>query len=199
MSQQAPEKKGLSKALKFWYGFGDFGFTLMTNVETFYFNAFMTNVANFSTALAGTVSTITSTVDACLSWMYGGIINAAKPGKWGRYRSWLIMLPWIVPFIFAFQFLSISENTTVSAIVISVAFILSHIVWNFPMQPMLPWFPLRVAHRKDAQRCPPPVLPGTTCPALCSPMRSWALPPLSLTGWAAPAISTPLPRLPSAL
>ena len=132
MSQQAPEKKGLSKALKFWYGFGDFGFTLMTNVETFYFNAFMTNVANFSTALAGTVSTITSTVDACLSWMYGGIINAAKPGKWGRYRSWLIMLPWIVPFIFAFQFLSISENTTVSAIVISVAFILSHIVRNFP-------------------------------------------------------------------
>lgn len=134
MSQNTPaaEKKPLSSALKFWYGFGDFGFTLMTNVETFYFNAFMTNVAGFSAALAGTVSTITSTVDACLSWIYGGIIDSVKPGKWGRYRTWLIMVPWIVPFLFAFQFLSISENQIASATVICAAFILSHIVWNFP-------------------------------------------------------------------
>ncbi|MDO5401108.1 MAG: MFS transporter [Eubacteriales bacterium] len=134
MSQKAPatEKKPLSNALKFWYGFGDFGFTLMTNVETFYFNAFMTNVAGFSAALAGTVSTITSTVDACLSWVYGGIIDAAKAGKWGRYRTWLIMVPWIIPFLFAFQFLNISANPTVSAVVICAAFILSHIGWNFP-------------------------------------------------------------------
>lgn len=134
MSQNTPatKKKPLSQALKFWYGFGDFGFTLMTNVETFYFNAFMTNIAGFSAALAGTVSTITSTVDACLSWIYGGIIDSVKPGKWGRYRTWLLMVPWIVPFLFAFQFLSISENQIASATVICAAFILSHIVWNFP-------------------------------------------------------------------
>ena len=126
------QHKELSKKLKFWYGFGDFGFTLMTNVETFYFNAFMTNVAGFSTALAGTVSTIASTIDACLSWIYGGLINTLKPGKWGRYRSWLVMLTWLVPFLFIFQFLNVSSNQTVSAVVICVAAVVSHIVWNMP-------------------------------------------------------------------
>ena len=104
MSNNTPATvKPLSSALKFWYGIGDFGFTLMTNVETFYFNAFLTNVAGFTTAMAGTIASITSIVDACLSWIYGGIINAVKPGKFGRYRTWLILLTWLVPFIFAFQ------------------------------------------------------------------------------------------------
>ena len=133
MSNNTPATvKPLSSALKFWYGIGDFGFTLMTNVETFYFNAFLTNVAGFTTAMAGTIASITSIVDACLSWIYGGIINAVKPGKFGRYRTWLILLTWLVPFIFAFQFIRVSENDVLSAIVICAAFIISHICWNLP-------------------------------------------------------------------
>ena len=133
MSNNTPATaKPLSSALKFWYGVGDFGFTLMTNVETFYFNAFLTNVAGFSTAMAGTIASITSIVDAALSWIYGGIINAVKPGKFGRYRTWLILLTWLVPFIFAFQFIRVSDNDAVSAIVICAAFIISHICWNLP-------------------------------------------------------------------
>jgi len=133
MSNNTPASaKPLSSALKFWYGIGDFGFTLMTNVETFYFNAFLTNVAGFTTAMAGTIASITSIVDAALSWIYGGIINAVKPGKFGRYRTWLILLTWLVPFIFAFQFIRVSDNDAVSAIVICAAFIISHICWNLP-------------------------------------------------------------------
>ena len=133
MSNTTPATaKPLSKALKFWYGAGDFGFTLMTNVETFYFNAFLTNVAGFTTAMAGTIASITSIVDACLSWIYGGIINAVKPGKFGRYRTWLILLTWLVPFIFAFQFIRVSDNDVLSAVVICAAFIVSHVCWNLP-------------------------------------------------------------------
>lgn len=134
MSNNAPshEKKPLSSTLKFWYGCGDFGFTLMSNVETFYFNAFLTNIAQFSTAMTGTITSVISIVDAALSWIYGGIINAVKPGKFGRYRTWLIMITWLVPFLYAFQFIRISQNETLSAIVIIAAGILSHVVWNFP-------------------------------------------------------------------
>lgn len=133
MSNNTPATaKPLSSALKFWYGIGDFGFTLMTNVETFYFNAFLTNVAGFTTAMAGTIASITSIVDAALSWIYGGIINAVKPGKWGRYRTWLMLVTWLVPFIFAFQFVRVSENDVLSAVVICAAFIISHICWNLP-------------------------------------------------------------------
>lgn len=134
MSNNTPshEKKPLSNTLKFWYGCGDFGFTLMTNVETFYFNAFLTNIAQFSTMMTGTITSVISIVDAALSWIYGGIINAVKPGKFGRYRTWLIMITWLVPFLFAFQFIRIGNNETLAAVVIIAAGILSHVVWNFP-------------------------------------------------------------------
>ena len=99
MSKPTTQRKGLSKALKRFYGVGDFGFTLMSNVESYYFQAFLTDFAKFSTGTAGIISTVTTVVDACLSWIYGAIINSVKPKKWGRYRSWLIMLPGLVPFL----------------------------------------------------------------------------------------------------
>ena len=34
MSSPTKERKGLSKALRYFYGVGDFGFTLMSNVES---------------------------------------------------------------------------------------------------------------------------------------------------------------------
>lgn len=125
-------KKGLSPALKYLYGIGDAGFTLMSNVETFYFMSFLTNTALFGPVLAGVISTLFATVDACLSWIYGGILNGTKAKKWGRYRSWLILLPWIVPIIYMFMFVRVSDNEMISAIVIIVAGILSHFLWNIP-------------------------------------------------------------------
>lgn len=124
--------KPLSTSLKYFYGVGDAGFKIMTNIETFYFTFFLTNIAKFSTTLTGIVSTAINMVDTILSWTYGGIINSVKAQKWGRYRSWLRIMPWIVPFLFAFQFLNVSSNPTVSAIVIIAAGISSHVVWNFP-------------------------------------------------------------------
>lgn len=75
------KRNGLSKALKRFYGVGDCGFTLMSNVESYYFQIFLTNLAKFSPATAALIGTITTTVDACLSWIYGAIINSVKPGK----------------------------------------------------------------------------------------------------------------------
>jgi len=122
-------KKPLSTALKIFYGVGDCAFSLMTNLETYYFQSFLTDLAKFSTATAGVIATVASIIDACLSWIYGAILNSIKPMKWGRYRSWLIVAPWIVPFLYAFEFLKIG-NGTVAAIVIVLGYVLSHITWN---------------------------------------------------------------------
>ena len=124
-------KKPLSKALKLFYGVGDCGFTLMSNVESYFFNFFLTNLASFDLGIVTAITTISSTVDACLSWIYGAILNSIKPKKWGRYRSWLVLLPWIVPFLYAFQFIKIG-NGIVSAVIVTVAAIASHVVWTFP-------------------------------------------------------------------
>lgn len=127
----AKQKKELSASLRRFFGVGDLGFNLMSNVETYYFNFFLTNVAAFSAGVAGIIASIASLTDACLSWIYGAIINSAKPGKWGRYRSWLIMIPWVVPILYALQFLKLG-NGIVSAVIIVVAAIASHVCWNFP-------------------------------------------------------------------
>ena len=124
------EPKKLTPALRNLFGVGDAGFVLMSNIETFYFMDFLTGVGGFSAVIAGLINTVFSTVDACLSWIYGGILNGTKAKKWGRYRSWLILTPWLVPFLFAFQFIRISDNEMLSAVIIIAAAIISHVVWN---------------------------------------------------------------------
>lgn len=127
---ETKKPKGLSNSLKYLFGVGDAGFNLMSNIETFYFMTFLTDLAGFSAVIAGVINSVFSIVDACLSWIYGGILNGTKAKKWGRYRSWLILLPWLVPFLYAFQFIRVSENEILSAIVIIAAAIASHVVWN---------------------------------------------------------------------
>ena len=130
--------KPLSTALKFFYGVGDFGFNLMSSVETYYFVFFLTNFAFVdlgpveSAAFAASVAGIGSTVDAILGWMYGGFINSLKPFKWGRYRSWLVVLPWIVPFLYCFEFTAITDNVMINAALIVFFNVTSHAAWDFP-------------------------------------------------------------------
>ena len=131
MSTENRKKKPLSKALKMFYGIGDCGFSLMTNVESYFFNFFLTNLAKFELGTVTFITTFISMVDACLSWMYGAVLNSIKPKKWGRYRSWLILLPWLVPFLYAFEFIKVGDGPLSIAIII-IAGISSHVVWNFP-------------------------------------------------------------------
>ncbi len=127
-SANAP--KPLSRALKTFFGVGDMTFTFMTNLETYYFMFFLTDIAKFGPALIASITSIASMVDMALSWVYGGVLSGVKAGKWGRYRSWLIMVPWIVPFLYALQYLKIGSNDVVSAVIITAGAITSHILWN---------------------------------------------------------------------
>ena len=79
--KEQKKPKALSKALKLFYGVGDCGFTLMTNVESYFFNFFLTNLAKFSLGTVSMITTIASAIDACLSWIYGAVLNSIKPKK----------------------------------------------------------------------------------------------------------------------
>lgn len=130
--KEQKNRKGLSRTLKLFYGVGDFGFTLMCNVENYFFNFFLTDLAQFPLAIVSLITTVSSVADAALSWIYGAIINSTKPGRWGRYRTWLVLTPWIVPFIYAFQFVKIG-NGILPVIIIIAASILSHVLFTFPV------------------------------------------------------------------
>lgn len=148
----APEGKPLSTALKYFYGVGDFGFNLMSSVETYYFVLFLTNFALFDPATAALISGIGSTVDAILGWMYGGFINSLKPFKWGRYRSWLIITSWLVPILYALEFTRLSDNTAVAATLIVIMNITSHAAWDFPYVSNVSLIPIAASNPDDRRR-----------------------------------------------
>lgn len=127
-----PAARPLSRALRTFYGVGDFGFTLMSNVETYFFVFFLTNLALFDPAVSAIIAAVGSGVDAVLGWMYGGFINSLKPMRWGRYRSWLLVLPWVVPILFCLEFTRLSSNTVVAAALVIFFNVTSHAAWDFP-------------------------------------------------------------------
>ncbi len=125
------ENKAVSSSLKKFFGIGDFGFNLMTNIDTFYATYFFTNIAKFSLGIVTTITTISAIIDAILSCLYGAWMNKIRPKKWGRYRSWLVLTPWMVPFLYALQFFKIN-NGMLGIIIMTAAMITSRIAWNLP-------------------------------------------------------------------
>ncbi|AKN31749.1 sugar transporter [Clostridium carboxidivorans P7] len=120
--------KKLKKSIINFYGVPSFGFQLIVNVEVYYFAAFLTDYAKISAALAGTVLMITSIFD--LVWVpTAGVILEKCNMKWGKYRSWLLIGP---PFAVLFYILEFSKigSSTMNAIIISIGFIVSHLIWN---------------------------------------------------------------------
>jgi len=124
-------KKPLSPAIKRFYGIGDFGFALMTQVELTFFVFFLTDIAKFSLPMVALIGAVTSIADAISSPFYGAIISGTKPMKWGRNRSWMLIAPPIVVLLYIFQFTKIGPES-VAAFIVCAGFILSHIAWNIP-------------------------------------------------------------------
>ena len=44
---------------------------------------FLTDLAGFAAGVAGVINSVFTIVDACLSWLYGGIINGTKAKEMG--------------------------------------------------------------------------------------------------------------------
>lgn len=122
------QEKALKKSVINLYGLPSFGFQVMVNMEVFLFAAFLTDYAMIPAALAGTVLMITSIFD--IVWVpTAGVILDKSNLKWGRYRSWLLVGPPFAALFFILQFSTFGSPTT-TAILVSVGFIISHLIWN---------------------------------------------------------------------
>ena len=116
---------------QFCYFFMKFCFSILTCTELYYFSAFLTDTAMFSLAIIGLIQTATTVIDAIFSFFYGVMME--KIGDlmpWGSVRSWLVVGPPIATIFFIFCFVRVSADEMVSAVVIIVAFIISHVVWS---------------------------------------------------------------------
>ncbi|HAA37490.1 MAG TPA: Na+/melibiose symporter and related transporter [Firmicutes bacterium] len=124
-------KKPLSPALKTFYGIGDLGFSLMTSVGMYFQTYFLTDVAGFNLALVGLIITIPGIFDAVFAPVYGAIIDAVKPMKWGKYRSWLILTPPLVVVLMTMTYTKIGSDAVAAAIIIACT-LLARPLFNIP-------------------------------------------------------------------
>ena len=119
------------KVDQFCYFFMKFCFSILTCTELYYFSAFLTDTAMFSLGIIGLIQTATTVIDTICSFFYGAMME--KIGDlmpWGSTRSWLLVGPPIATIFFIFMFVRVSENEMVSAVVIIICFVISHIVWS---------------------------------------------------------------------
>lgn len=111
-------------ALHFW-GVSQIGYQLMQNMDTTFFSYFLTDVVLFSVALSGTILTMTSTIDLIYSIIVGAVVGMLPPMKWGRLRSYQLVLPPICIIFFTLQFTSFG-NGIGSAFLIILAYVITH-------------------------------------------------------------------------
>ena len=79
--KETGRKKGLSNALKYFFGIGDAGFVLMSNIETFYFMTFLTDLAQFSAGIAGVIEKYCSRHKELEAEVSKMLLRAGQPEK----------------------------------------------------------------------------------------------------------------------
>jgi Na+/melibiose symporter-like transporter len=117
------------KLLLYSYGIADLSFTLMINMEAYFFTAFLTDHAQFSLIIAGQILALTGLIDIVCSLVGGIILQKTNLRFGGKYRSWFLIGPPIVVPLFILQFTKIGNDLTAASIII-VGFIASHLLFN---------------------------------------------------------------------
>lgn len=90
MPEKTAPKSQLTPYLRFSYLFTDLTFSLMVTLTNTYVQIFLTNVALFPTAIAGSILFFGRILDGISAPPVGSLIEKSNL-KWGKYRPWLVM------------------------------------------------------------------------------------------------------------
>jgi GPH family glycoside/pentoside/hexuronide:cation symporter len=99
------EKRRLPKILKFFWGVGDFGDNFNGTVNGLYGTYFITDVARMPLPLFSVFTMVMSVVGVILGPIGGMLIDKVKPMRWGKYRSWFLVLPPLAAFLGIIRFI----------------------------------------------------------------------------------------------
>ena len=119
----------LNKSVLYTFGVGDLFFTLMINMEVYFFAAFLTDFAQFSLTRFHQILSITSLADIICALVAGIVLQKVVLKFGGKYRSWLLIGPPIVAPLFILQFSKIGDDSMAAWIII-FGYIASHLVFN---------------------------------------------------------------------
>lgn len=125
----AAQKKTISKLFAYGYGLGEFGFTFFNFLVAYYLMYYLTDVLCLPMLTAATIYAAVQWVEVATMLASGIVIDKAQL-KGGKYRPW-IMLGSIVCAVGTFIFFKdFHLNTTLSAIVFTVAYFFCYCGYN---------------------------------------------------------------------
>jgi Na+/melibiose symporter-like transporter len=119
----------LNKLLLYTYGVADLCFTLMVNMELYFFAAFLTDNAQFSLLIVAQILGVTASIDIVCALAGGAVLQKATLKHGGKYRSWFLIGPPIVAPLFVLQFTKIGSDFA-AEIIIMIGFLASHLLFN---------------------------------------------------------------------
>lgn len=117
-------KKPLTNTIKYFYGIAELGYGLANNVELYFFTFFMTSIAKFSLGTVALVGTVSAVANIILTPFYGMIIEKSKPMRWGKLRSWMVIMPPLSALCFALEFSRIGSSAAIAAIFVVIGTIM---------------------------------------------------------------------------
>ena len=119
----------LKRTVLYTYGIGDMFFSVMINMEVYFFTAFLTDHAQFSLIAVGQILGLTSLIDIVCALVGGIVLQKSNLRFGGKYRSWFLIGPPVVAPLFILQFTKIGSDLT-AAVVIMFGFVASHLLFN---------------------------------------------------------------------
>ena len=122
-------KKKVTKNMKRFWGVAEIGEGFFSSVAGLYFTFYLTDVAQLPLAYVSFIMMFTSVADFIISPLSGGFIEGMKPMKWGKLRSWLLILPPIVAVTNALKFVNVGSALTATVVII-LAYMINTIGFN---------------------------------------------------------------------
>jgi GPH family glycoside/pentoside/hexuronide:cation symporter len=115
------EKKRITKAMRMFWGLEEVGegFTMGGGIYQSYF---ITDIARLPLPMFSFYTMITSILDFVISPLTGILIDGTKPMKWGKLRSWLLIMPPIAVVAATFKYVSFpSQSLTMWVLILAFA------------------------------------------------------------------------------
>lgn len=103
---------------------------MISGVSTNYYSYFITNVLFIAPAVMGTVLVVTRAFDIG-TLLLSGVVEEKLNPRWGKYRSWLLMLCPLAAVIGVIQYSSIGSNQTMQLWISAICYILFFGLFNF--------------------------------------------------------------------
>ncbi|MFA0815346.1 MAG: MFS transporter [Anaerofustis sp.] len=122
------EKPKVNQKIVTIFGLSELAAILIANLSTQYFSFYITDILLYSPVVMGTVLIFTRTFDIA-TILISGVVEEKMNPKWGKYRSWLLMMIPIAAVVGIVQYANIGGAGKL--IVASVCYVLFFGFFNF--------------------------------------------------------------------